>query len=137
MKNISLEGRKRISELKTGEVRSNSSQVDVKKEQLLKLKDQADNETSLQYIGKIVKDLREYYFSLLQGGTESRYKFSQYQCHVMLIKKIKGLLAQKAFENKQKGMIEKENKKNCQDFIDDIANGLRQADIEVGTLNVM
>lgn len=160
-KEISLMGRKRTRELGSeGEIVSGE-----KKEALMAMKAEITPEassastvrrpeiqTEIQFdtrppspgvavvyekeVKAAVSGLIKIHYRLSEAGTLNRRAFSIEQQIKQLIGEIRKLLAEKADFYASKGMEDEDNRQACQQYVNDIREGLKQAGIKINYLEV-
>lgn len=157
-KEISLLGRKRTKELELDQAQPgqlDKTQLDKiqpdktdKKEQLISLMNseiipETIPEPSVgpaviyeKEVKAAVNMLIKMHTQMREAGTSNRREYSFYEQNRKLINEIRGLLAEKADFYESKGLNDEDNRRACQQYINDIRAGLGAVGILVNYLEV-
>jgi len=83
-----------------------------------------------------VNFLIKFHSKMRDAGTANRREYSFYEQNKRLVSEIKNLLAEKADFYESKGLDDEENRRACQQYINDLREGLRSVGIFVNYLEV-
>lgn len=147
-KEISLLGRKRTKELELDQTQPDKTDKTDKKEQLISLMNsevipEITPEPSVgpaviyeKEVKAAVNMLIKMHTQMREAGTSNRRQYSFYEQNRKLINEIRGLLAEKADFYESKGLNDEDNRRACQQYINDIRAGLGAVGILVNYLEV-
>lgn len=157
VKRVSLEGRKRISELAHSD-----SVTQQKKAQLLSMKTETEHQLHLNIdvatlepqpkaqqkpasvetsnpeaeMDSVIQYLLNQHRQFAEAGTPSRYAYTPYEQNQKLLKCIQQLVDLQSQRLEGQGMGKRQNRLACQEFVIQIQNRLLEHGIDVGTLRV-
>lgn len=155
-KEVSLLGRKRTKDLEPEQVQRDIKQ-DKKEELMAMMSQETPQETSQEIkqdlnqdltpplgvavvyekeVKAAVKHLVKMQAHMRDAGTANRRDYSFYEQNKRLVNELRNLLAEKADFYESKGLDDDENRRACQQYINDVCEGLRSVGIFMNYLEV-
>ena len=153
-KEISLMGRKRTRELDSSILEKREKEkLEDKKEVLMAMKAEENSKESTHQsipqtiplgvaavyereVKAAVSSLIKIHYRLSEAGTLNRRAYSVEEQSRKLVQEIKKFLAERADFYASKGMDDEDNRQACQQYVNDVREGLKAAGIKINYLEV-